>query len=272
MLGWGHLYGQPARRAAGTAAAKLFCPRAAFRLCTTCAITVCCWCWAVSARPRCRTGCGRKSAKILWQRNSLCFCPADRAVRLLRSGRHERYGAVREFLRGGTDKCQRLCTVKRRQTPCGVSAAGALRRAAVRVLLVNIVWPKRTQLEQENRKGRAAAGVQRCGTAGRQLAERVLPAGWDQFAFRDAAVNTQRAADEVLFRRRRRAAFCWARTTGCLRSSLPWTMPPRSSLLRTCRLSAILPRTTPGKVTFLLAPVGQRHLPGETARRRTDGG
>ena len=41
-----------------------------------------------------------------------CVCPADRAVRLLRSGRHERYRAVREFLRGGTDKCQRLCTVK----------------------------------------------------------------------------------------------------------------------------------------------------------------
>ena len=48
------------------------CPRAAFRPCTTCAITVCCWCWAVSARPRCRTGCGRKSAKILWQ-SSLCL-------------------------------------------------------------------------------------------------------------------------------------------------------------------------------------------------------
>mgnify|MGYP000594550749 CR=1 FL=1 len=28
----------------------------------------------------------------------------------------------------------RLCTVKRRQAPCGVSAAGALRCAAVRVL------------------------------------------------------------------------------------------------------------------------------------------
>ena len=36
--------------------------------------------------------------------------------------------------------------------------------------LVNIVWPKRTQLELENRK---APGVQRERTAGRQLAERL---------------------------------------------------------------------------------------------------
>ena len=39
--------------------------------------------------------------------------------------------------------------------------------------LVNLLWPKRTQLELENRK--AAAGVQRFGTVGRQLAERLLP-------------------------------------------------------------------------------------------------
>ena len=38
--------------------------------------------------------------------------------------------------------------------------------------LVNLVFPKRNQLELE---GRAAAGVQRFGTAGRQLAERVCP-------------------------------------------------------------------------------------------------
>lgn len=74
-------------------------------------------------------------------------------MRLLRSGRHERYRTVREFLRGGTDKCQRLCTVK----------TGGRRRAGYPLLvlcavllfgfsLVNIVWPKRTQLELENRK------------------------------------------------------------------------------------------------------------------------
>ncbi|MFR4260718.1 hypothetical protein [Gemmiger formicilis] len=41
--------------------------------------------------------------------------------------------------------------------------------------LVNIVWPKRTQLELENRKAAQLPGVQRERTAGRQLAERLCP-------------------------------------------------------------------------------------------------
>ena len=77
--------------------------------------------------------------------------------------------------------------------------------------LVNIVWPKRTQLELENRK---AAQLQ----AGSVIA--LLDGSWqsgfarwmqDQFSLRDAAVNTQRAADEVLFRK--------AEEGGILRSS-----------------------------------------------------
>ena len=72
VLGWASLRPtSPAHRWVCCCKSCL-CPRAAFRPCTTCAITVCCWCWAVSARPRCRTGCGRKSAKILWQ-SSLCL-------------------------------------------------------------------------------------------------------------------------------------------------------------------------------------------------------
>ena len=77
--------------------------------------------------------------------------------------------------------------------------------------LVNIVWPKRTQLELENRK---AAQLPAFSVSA------LLDGSWqsgfarwmqDQFAFRDAAVNTQRAADEVLFRK--------AEEGGILRSS-----------------------------------------------------
>lgn len=62
--------------------------------------------------------------------------------------------------------------------------------------LVNIVWPKRTQLELENRK---AAQLPAFSVSA------LLDGSWqsgfarwmqDQFSLRDAAVNTQRAADE----------------------------------------------------------------------------
>ena len=77
--------------------------------------------------------------------------------------------------------------------------------------LVNIVWPKRTQLELENRK---AAQLPAFSVSA------LLDGSWqsgfarwmqDQFSLRDAAVNTQRTADEVLFRK--------AEEGGILRSS-----------------------------------------------------
>ena len=77
--------------------------------------------------------------------------------------------------------------------------------------LVNIVWPKRTQLELENRK---AAQLPAFSVSA------LLDGSWqsgfarwmqDQFALRDVWVNTQRAADEVLFRK--------AEEGGILRSS-----------------------------------------------------
>ena len=67
--------------------------------------------------------------------------------------------------------------------------------------LVNIVWPKRTQLELENRKASQLPAFS---------VSALLDGSWqsgfarwmqDQFSLRDAAVNTQRAADEVLFRK-----------------------------------------------------------------------
>ena len=67
--------------------------------------------------------------------------------------------------------------------------------------LVNLLWPKRTQLELENRKAASFPAFS---------VSTLLDGSWqsgfsrwmqDQFAFRDAAVNTQRAADEVLFQK-----------------------------------------------------------------------
>lgn len=73
--------------------------------------------------------------------------------------------------------------------------------------LVNIVWPKRTQLELENRKAAQLPAFSMSA---------LLDGSWqsgfarwmqDQFSLRDAAVNTQRAADEVLFRKAEEGRF-----------------------------------------------------------------
>lgn len=78
------------------------------------------------------------------------------------------------------------------------SSAGAL---LFGFSLVNLLWPKRTQLELENRKAAPFPAFS---------VSTLLDGSWqsgfsrwmqDQFAFRDAAVNTQRAADEVLFQK-----------------------------------------------------------------------
>ena len=67
--------------------------------------------------------------------------------------------------------------------------------------LVNIVWPKRTQLELENRKAAQLPALS---------VSALLDGSWqsgfarwmqDQFSLRDAAVNTQRAADEIVFQK-----------------------------------------------------------------------
>ena len=66
---------------------------------------------------------------------------------------------------------------------------------------VNMLWPKREQLELENRKAAQFPAFS---------VSALLDGSWqsgfsrwmqDQFSFRDAAVNTQRAADEILFRK-----------------------------------------------------------------------
>ena len=76
---------------------------------------------------------------------------------------------------------------------------------------VNMLWPKREQLELENRKAAQFPAFS---------VSALLDGSWqsgfsrwmqDQFSLRDAAVNTQRAADEVLFRK--------AEEGGILRSS-----------------------------------------------------
>lgn len=129
--------------------------------------------------------------------------------------------------------------------------------------LVNLVFPKRDMRNWKTARPRSCrrSAFRHCWTAAGRAG---LPAGCRISLPCVMSGSTPSARRTKSFSRKsRRAASCWARTTGCLRSSLPWTMPPRSSLLRTCRLSALLRQAHPGKVTFLLAPSASVIYPEE---------
>ena len=111
--------------------------------------------------------------------------------------------------------------------------------------LVNLVFPKRDQLELENRKAAQLPAFSVSALLDGSWQSRFARWMRESVALRDVWVNTQRAADEIVFQKVEEGGILLGKNTGCLRSSLPWTMPPRSSLLRTCRLSAILRRLIP---------------------------
>ena len=103
--------------------------------------------------------------------------------------------------------------------------------------LVNLVFPKRDQLELENRKAAQSPAFS---------ASALLDGSWqsgfsrwmqDQFALRDVWVNTQRAADEVVFQK--------AEEGGILQAVSDFAA------------------AHPGKVTFLLAPSASVIYPEE---------
>ena len=132
--------------------------------------------------------------------------------------------------------------------------------------LVNIVWPKRTQLELENRK---AAQLPAFSVSA------LLDGSWqsgfarwmqDQFSLRDAAVNTQRAADEVLFRKAEEGGILLGKDRWMFTKLFTVDDATRKQLAKNVQAVSEFAANHPA------GPVGQRHLPGGTARRRTDGG
>ena len=126
---------------------------------------------------------------------------AGAAVHCLCSGRHQHDGPVRQFLKGGTGSWEKLYTAKKQKSrsPYPLLILGAA--VVFGFSLVNLVFPKRDQLELENRK---AAQLPAFSVSA------LLDGSWqsgfarwmqDQFALRDVWVNTQRAADEIVFQK-----------------------------------------------------------------------
>ena len=129
--------------------------------------------------------------------------------------------------------------------------------------LVNIVWPKRTQLELENRK---AAQLPAFSVSA------LLDGSWqsgfarwmqDQFSLRDAAVNTQRAADEVLFRKAEEGGILLGKDRWMFTKLFTVGDATRKQLAKNVQAVSEFAANHPGKVTFLLAPSASVIYPEE---------
>lgn len=103
-------------------------------------------------------------------------------------------------------------------------------------------------------QGRTAPGVQREHTAGRQLAERLCPLDAGSVLLRDAAVNTQRAADEVLFRKAEEGGILLGKDRWMFTKLFTVDDATRKQLAKNVQAVSEFAANHPGKVTFLLAP------------------
>lgn len=119
---------------------------------------------------------------------------------------------------------------------------------------VNMLWPKREQLELENRKATQLPAFS---------VSALLDGSWqsgfsrwmqDQFSFRDAAVNTQRAADEILFRKAEEGGILLGKDRWMFTKLFTVDDATEKQLNKNITAVSEFAANHPGKVTFLLAP------------------
>ena len=120
--------------------------------------------------------------------------------------------------------------------------------------LVNLVFPKRDQLELENRKAAQFPAFS---------ASALLDGSWqsgfsrwmqDQFALRDVWVNTQRAADEVVFQKAEEGGILLGKDHWMFTKLFTVDGATQKQLAKNVQAVSDFAAARPGKVTFLLAP------------------
>ena len=120
--------------------------------------------------------------------------------------------------------------------------------------LVNMVFPKRDQLELENRKAAQFPAFS---------ASALLDGSWqsgfsrwmqDQFALRDVWVNTQRAADEVVFQKAEEGGILLGKDHWMFTKLFTVDGATQKQLAKNVQAVSDFAAAHPGKVTFLLAP------------------
>lgn len=129
--------------------------------------------------------------------------------------------------------------------------------------LVNGIWPKRTQIELENRKAAQFPALS---------VEGVLDGSWqtafgnwmqDQFMLRDEWINTQRAVEEVAFQKVEEGGILLGKDRWMFTKLFTVSADTEKQLDKNVQAVSDFAAKYPGKVTFLLAPSASVIYPEE---------
>lgn len=129
--------------------------------------------------------------------------------------------------------------------------------------LANVIWPKRTQIELENRKAAQFPALS---------VEGILDGSWqtafgnwmqDQFMLRDQWINTQRAVDEVAFQKVEEGGILLGKDRWMFTKLFTVSEDTQKQLDKNVQAVSDFAAKYPGKVTFLLAPSASVIYPEE---------
>lgn len=129
--------------------------------------------------------------------------------------------------------------------------------------LLNLFWPKRTQIELENRKAAQFPAIS---------LEGLLDGSWqtsfsawmqDQFILRDQWINTQRAADEIVFQKVEEGGILIGRDQWMFTKLFTIDEATQKQLDKNVQAVSEFASKYPDRVTFLLAPSASVIYPEE---------
>ena len=129
--------------------------------------------------------------------------------------------------------------------------------------LLNLFWPKRTQIELENRKTAQFPAVS---------LEGILDGSWqsafstwmqDQFVLRDQWINTQRATDEIVFQKVEEGGILIGRDQWMFTKLFTIDEATQKQLDKNVQAVSEFAAKYPDRVTFLLAPSASVIYPEE---------
>ena len=136
----------------------------------------------------------------------------------------------------------------------GVPLLAASALLLLGLAIANLVWPKRDMIELENRKAAQFPAFS---------IEALLDGRWqsgfarwmqDQFLLRDAWINTQRAADEIVFQKAEEGGILLGKDQWMFTKLFTIDDATRQQTAKNVQAVAEFAARYPGKVTFLLAP------------------
>ena len=136
----------------------------------------------------------------------------------------------------------------------GVPLLAASALLLLGLAIANLVWPKRDMIELENRKAAQFPAFS---------IEALLDGRWqsgfarwmqDQFLLRDAWINTQRAADEIVFQKAEEGGILLGKEQWMFTKLFTIDDATRQQTAKNVQAVAEFAARYPGKVTFLLAP------------------